>query len=74
MPPNKRRDFTDSDRAQLEAFARERSHQDWLKARNAKRWEATRTVLAWIAAVGVAKGILWGPVTDLLEWARSLFK
>jgi hypothetical protein len=67
----KQPDFSDSERARLQALAEEQSHMEWLKARRKSRIEAVRGWVTWITAAWMLKDLLW---RDAGEWLKALWK
>lgn len=60
-------DFTDSERARLQALADEREHLEWLKARRKTRMEAVRGWITWITAAWVLKDLLWKELAGFIR-------
>lgn len=68
---SKKQDFSDSERARLQAIAEEKHHEDWLKARRKSRMESIRGWVTWITAAWVLKDLLW---RDLIGKLGDLWK
>ena len=47
-------EFSDSDRAALDAFLEEREHEAWLEAKRKKRYESARGWVQWVVSAGAA--------------------
>ena len=67
----KKPDFTDSERARLQALADEQAHLEWLKARRKSRIESVRGWITWLTAAWVLKDLLW---RDLAGTLRDLWR
>ena len=70
-PPSK---LTEGEIATLGRIARDREREEWLAERNKGRWERAKSWALWVAAAGAAKGVLWPPLSEVLEWLKSQFK
>lgn len=70
MPPR----LTDGEIATLGRIARDREREEWLRERNKSRWERAKSWALWVAAIGAAKGVLWPPLNEFIEWLKSQVK
>jgi hypothetical protein len=63
----KQPDFTESERARLQALSDEKHHEDWLRAKRKARMEAVRGWITWITAAWVLKDLLWTALARFIK-------
>jgi hypothetical protein len=66
-PPEQKSEFSDSTRNLLDALAKEREHENWLKSRRKERMEYARGWITWITAAWVLKGLLWESLATFVK-------
>lgn len=77
MEPKKPTDshrLTEGEIATLGRIARDKEREEWLAERNKGRWERAKAWALWITAAGAAKGVLWPPLSEALEWLKLQLK
>lgn len=60
-------EFSDSTRQLLEQLAKEKAHNDWLKAKRKGQFEYVRGWITWITAAWALKGLLWDSFTEFVK-------
>lgn len=64
-------EWTDSEKARLDAIIRRQEIDDAISDRRRKRAETVKAWAQWIAAVSVAGGVIWDGVLKLLDFVRA---
>ena len=65
-------DWSDSDRARLDAILKHHEIDEEIKLRRKNRIEAIKVWAQWIAAVSIAGGVVWDGLLKLVAFGRSL--
>lgn len=66
-------DWSDSDKARLDALLRKQEIDEAIADRRKKRIEAVKAWAQWIAAISVAGGVIWDAALKLVGFVRGLF-